>query len=129
MKCPLGLIHTHAVRHPYRLCIPIWKNNTNQRRHVLKKPLFRSFGAMHMYTCLCISLSLKYIRQKNENKRGWGTQQYDPAPGVEGSDHIYQVHSQFCSGFSSISLSLCLPCLRTHTCSQPLTTRHASVIC
>lgn len=31
--------------------------------------------------------------------------------------------------FFTIPLSLRLSCLRTHTCSQPLTTRHASVIC
>lgn len=54
----------------------------------------------------------------------------ESAPGHRrGSDHIHQAHSQFCSGISSISLSLRVSCSRTHTCRQPLTTRHASLMC
>lgn len=61
--------------------------------HVLKRPLFWSFRAMQgciIYIYMCVHVCVF------SQPCTWT---------VEGSDHIYQVHSQFCSGISSVSLS------------------------
>lgn len=92
------------------------KNNKKKPKsgHVLKSPFFWSFRAMHMYAYICIFFLLLlhltiYGWKKNENVRGWRPcflpSTWSCTWRVEGSDHIYQVHSQFCSGFSSIPLS------------------------
>jgi len=58
------------------------------------------------------------------------SQQYDLAPAELREVTISTTHTLSSSlAFFTIPLSLRLSCLRTHTCSQPLTTRHASVIC
>lgn len=112
--------HSHTYTHvlykdkqTYRLCILI-----NQEKKTMQTKEQQCFeealvlvlqsNAYACILCMCVYM------------RTWT---------VEGSDHNYQAHSQFCSGICSASLCLHLLCLRAHTCSQPLTTRHASVMC
>lgn len=132
MMYPLGLIHTRT-----HTCVYSTKN-THSHISAVHTSVLISWGKQCKEWLHFENKALVLITQSNArvclSLSVWTCVRLffhpESAPGHRrGSDHIHQAHSQFCSGISSISLSLCVSCSRTHTCRQPLTTRHASLMC
>lgn len=91
------------------------KNNKKNQRVAM---FWKAPSSDHSEQCICMHIYAFFLFiylsnyiwvEKNENVRGWRPcflpSTWSCTWRVEGSDHIYQVHSQFCSGFSSIPLS------------------------
>lgn len=102
------------------------KQHKPKSSHVLNHiHVYAFFSLLYIYMKLCTCM-----------KRNWErgdlvlSQQYDPAPGEMREVTIYTKYTLSSAlAFPVFFFSLHLSCLRTHTCSQPLTTHHAWVIC